>query len=296
MILTVCADTGSPGATTVATVLSVVGPAEPVLLLEGDPSGGDLAFRLRDPAGGLLAREPTVLSAAADAREGLPAGSLATYAQRTSLGVRVLLGAGSAESYAPMARLWPHVAAEAARWPGTVVADVGRLQPGNAAGPIAGASTGVLLVTRADAPEQLYHARDRAADLAARLGQGPHPHGGPGRSPLAVVVVCPSRVADRAVGEVRALLAADAATSTIPVAGYLAHDPGGVAALGEGALSRRLWGSDLIRSARGLVETLLQWWPDLLPAPTPVAPRQAGSPSMDESRSASPVPALGGLS
>ena len=261
MILATCADKRAPGATTLATALGVVWPAERVLL-EADPSGGDLAFRLRDRQGGELASEPTVMSLAADARERLPAGSLTGYAQQTSLGVPVLLGSLSAEGFEPMARLWPQVAAEARRWAGTVIADLGRLQLRNAAGPVAAAATAVLLVMRADTREDLYHGRDRAGELAGRLGQGPHD-----RSPLAVAVVCPSRDGRRAVGEVRQVLASQAATSTIPVLGFLAEDARGVAGLRAGELSRRLLGSELIRSARTLAETLLGWWPEFAAEP-----------------------------
>ena len=260
MILATCADKGSPGATTLATALGVVWPVERVLL-EADPSGGDLAFRLRDRHGRELASEPTVMSLAADARESLPAGSLTGYAQPTSLGVPVLLGPPSAEGFEPMARLWPPVAGEAQRWPGTVIADLGRLQLRHAAGPVAAAATGVLLVMRADTREDLYHGRDRVGELAGRLGQGPH-----GRSPLAVAVVCPARDGRRVVGEVRQVLASQAASSTIPVLGFLAEDTRGVAGLRAGELSRRLLGSELIRSARTLAETLLDWWPELTPA------------------------------
>lgn len=259
MIVTLCGDKGSPGVTTLATALAVVWPGER-LLLEADPAGGDLAFRLSNPAGGLLAADPSVLALAADAREQLPPGALAHYVQDTSLGVPVVLGGLSEQAFAPMARLWPQVAAQAGRWPGTVIADLGHLHESNAAAPVAAASGLVVLVTRADVPEALHHTRDRAGELAARLGQGPH-----GASRLSVVVVCPSVQADRAVSAVRQVLAADAGTSTVPMAGYVADDAGGVQALRAGLLSRRLWGSELIRSAKGLAQTLAAWCPALEP-------------------------------
>ena len=281
MIVAICADKHAPGATTLATALGVVWPVERVLL-EADPSGGDLAFRLRDAQRSELASEPTVMSLAADARESLPAGSLTGYAQQTSLGVPVLLGPLSAEGFEPMARLWPQVAAEAQRWPGTVIADLGRLQLRHAASPVAAAATAVLLVMRADTGEDLYHGRDRAGELAGRLGQGPH-----GRSPLAVAVVCQARDGRRAVGEVRQVLASHAATSTIPVLGFLAEDPRGVAGLRAGELSRRLLGSELIRSARTLAETLLGWWQEF----TPAAAAQPDSPEPTLSAAVAESPA-----
>ena len=86
------------------------------------------------------------------------------FAQDTSLGVPVVPGVLSAERFRALRSLWPRVAGELAAWPGTVIADLGRLQPGNPALPVAQASTAVLLLTRADL-EGLYHLRDRVAEL-----------------------------------------------------------------------------------------------------------------------------------
>jgi hypothetical protein len=293
MILAVCADKGSPGVTTLATALGVVWPIDRVVL-EADPSGGDLAFRLRSPRGQFLEPNRSVLDVAADAREGLPAGALARYAELTSLGVPVLKGRLSPEAFAPMARLWPRVATEAHSWPGTVIADLGRLQPGNAAGPVAGQATAVLLVTRLRV-EALYRVRDRAAELAARLGQGHY-----GRSPLAVVVVCPPRSHSSAVRQVQQVLAVEGPTSTIPVAGFVAEDPRGVETLWSPQPSKRLLGTELMRSVHTLAETLLAWWPQFHAGPpaqrsgptTVEAPPSGGNDGTQRTPAAGPV--LGG--
>jgi hypothetical protein len=158
VIVAACSDKGSPGVTTVVTLLGLVWPNERVVA-EMDPAGTDLALRLR------LGPEPTVLALAADARSGLPGGVL-RYAQPTALGVPVVVGAETAERFGPMARLWPQVAAESARWPGTVLADVGRMQPGNPALAVAQAATVVLVVARATV-EGLHHLRHRVTELAA---------------------------------------------------------------------------------------------------------------------------------
>jgi len=257
MILALCADKGSPGVTVTAMALAAVWPGERVLL-EADPSGGDLALRLRSPADGELAVSPAVTSLAADAREGIAGGALTRYAQPTALGFPVLVGPPSAEGMEPVARLWPLVASAAHTWPGTVIADLGRLQLRNSASPLAAAATTVLLLTRAAAREDLYHVRERASELAGRLGQGPH-----GRSPLAVVVLCLSAEAGHAVAQVRQVLASEATTSTVPVAGAIAVDRRAVEAL-RGMPSRRLQGSDLLRSARVVAETVIGWFPELV--------------------------------
>ena len=259
MIVSVCADKGAPGVSELATVLGLVWPG-PRLVLEADCSGGDLAFRLTHADGDrLLDTHPSVLSLAADARGALPDGGVLRYTQPTSLGVPVLAGGLSAEGFGAMARLWPRVAELAAGWDGTVIADLGRFQPGDPATPIAKASTVVLLLARPDLAG-LYHLRDRVAELAATSGDPAAE-----RNPVAVVVRAPAGNAGKAsVVQVRQLLAA--AGSPIPVVGLFADDPAGIALLRAGQLSRRLLGSELVRSGQALAQTVLSWWPQLLPA------------------------------
>jgi MinD-like ATPase involved in chromosome partitioning or flagellar assembly len=247
VIVAACSDKGSPGVTTLVTVLGLVWPYERVVA-EMDPAGTDLALRLG------LAPEPTVLALAADARAALPDG-LTRYAQPTALGVPVVTGAETAERFGPMARLWPQVAAESERWSGTVLADLGRMQPGNPALAVARAATVVLVVARPTV-EGLHHLRHRVIELAAAVGSADGV-----RSRLAVVMVCPSRRGDAVTGQVRRML--DAVGSPVPVAGYLAEDPTAVAALWSGGVTKMVTRSPLLRSARTLGETLLGRWPEL---------------------------------
>ena len=256
MIVSVCADKGAAGVSELATVLGLVWPG-PRLVLEADCSGADLPFRLTHGDGDrLLDAHPSVLSLAADARGALPDGGVLRYTQPTSLGLPVLPGALSAEGFAAMARLWPRVAELAAGWDGTVIADLGRFQPGDPAAPVAKASTVLLLLARPDLAG-LHHLRDRVAELAATYGDPAAE-----RNPVAVVVRAPVGHAGKtAVGQVRQLL--EAAGSPISVVGVFADDPAGVALLHAGQLSRRLLGSELVRSGRLLAETVVSWWPQL---------------------------------
>lgn len=258
MIVSVCADKGTPGVTTLATVLAMLWPTERVLL-EADCSGGDLAFRLRHADGDrLLDPQPSVLALAADARGPLPTGGLLSYAQPTTLDLPAIPGALSPEAYAPMNRLWPQVAQATADWTGTAIADVGRLHPGDPALPVAKESVAVLLLARPDL-EGLYRLRDRLTELAGKLGDPSRD-----RSPVAVVVRArPGKEAKAAIGQVQQLL--EAAGSPIRVLGVFADDPDGVAVLRAGELSRRLLGSELVRSGRALVEAVLSRWPQLQP-------------------------------
>jgi len=257
VIVSVCADKGSPGVTDLATVLGLVWPGARVLL-EADCAGADLSFRLRHADGDrLLDAQPSVLSLAADSRGPLPEGGLGRYAQPTTLGVPVVPGALSAEGFGPMAPLWPRIADVAATSEGTAIADLGRYQPGNVAAPVARVSTAVLLLARPDLAG-LYHLRDRVGELAASLGDPAQE-----RSPVAVVVRARAGTTGRAaVEQVQQVL--EAAGSPVPVAGLFAEDPVAIALLREGVATRRLLGSDLVRSVRALTETVLGWWPQLL--------------------------------
>ena len=282
MIVSVCADKGSPGVSWTATTLGMVWPGERVLL-EADPSGGDAALRLRTPEGQLLPLQSGLRGLAVDARSGNLPTSLLDYAHQTSLGLPVIPATDMrTEDFALIARHWPAVATAVDRWPGAVIADLGRLQEASSAGPVAAASRTVLLVARCT-PEGLYHLRERAGALAARLGQGAH-----GRSPLAVAIICPARRHLARLRDVKELLAAEASTSTIPVAGWIAEDERSVQALRDGQLAKKLLGGDLIASARELTQTLLAWWPPIdsataqaVPSQAPMAPATRGAPRMD---------------
>jgi hypothetical protein len=284
MIITVCADKGSPGVSWTATVLGMVWPGERVLL-EADPSGGDAVLRLRTPEGQLLPPKYGLRGLAVDARSGNLPASLLSYAHQTSLGMPVIPATDMrTEDFALIARQWPAVATAVDRWPGAVIADLGRLQEDSSAGPVAAASRIVLLIARC-APEGLYHLRERASALAARLGQGAH-----GRSPLAVAIICPTRQRTTRLRDVKELLAAEASTSTIPVAGWIAEDERSVQALRDGHVTKQLLGGDLLASARELTQTLLAWWPptdhataQAPPPQSPVAPAARGAPRMDVS-------------
>ena len=270
MIVSVCADKGSPGVSWTATVLGMVWPGERVLL-EADPSGGDAALRLRTPEGQLLPPRPGLRGLAVDARSGNLPTSLLDYAHQTSLGVPVIPATDMrTEDFALIARQWPAVATAVDRWPGTVIADLGRLQEDSSAGPVAAASRIVLLVARST-PEGLYHLRERAGALVARLGQGAH-----GRSSLAVAIICPAWQRSARLRDVKQLLAAEASTSTIPVAGWIPDDERSVQALRDGRVTKKLLGGDLLGSARELAQTLLAWWPPTDSA-TAEAPPSAAS-------------------
>ena len=254
MIVGVCSDKGSPGVTTLAVALGLVWPGEQCLVVECDPSGGVLSFRMQHAElGGLLRPEPTVASLAAVVRRGLPADGLRQFCQTTTMGVSVIPGPLTAQRWVPLRGLWPQIAQVLADWPGTVIADLGRLQPGHAALPVAQAATSVLLVGNADA-EGLFGLRDRAATLAHVLGD-------PARERPSVGVVVTDAPLHRGAAVKAAGQMLAAAGSPVPVAGFLAQDPAAAQRLWAGEVNRKLAKSELISSARALAETVIGWWP-----------------------------------
>lgn len=257
MILGVCSDKGSPGASTLAVALGLVWPGDRGVA-ECDPSGGVLTFRMRHAtSGGSLEPEPTVASMAAAARMGVSTEGIRRFCQDTSLGVPVMPGPLTAARWVPVRGLWPQIAQELQGWSGTVVTDLGRMQPGNAALPVAQAATAVLLLGRGDA-EGLYGLRERAASLAHVLGDPNRD-----RPSVAVVVTGPPSARREATKAVTNMLAA--AGSPVPVVGFFAHDPSGAARLWAGEVTKKLARSELIGSAQALAETVISWWPEFSP-------------------------------
>ena len=253
MIVAVGADKGAPGVTTAALALGMVWPTDRVVL-EADPSGADLPFRLRVPGGGRLAPQCSVTELANGARMG-SAEPVSAYAQDTTLGVAVVPGALGPETFRGTGNLWPRIAALAAAWPGTVIADLGRVQPGHPALPLARLAVGMVLLGR-PTPADLFRLRARVGELAASLGDPSR-----ARSPLAVVMVCPAREHGRVVVDVTAMLTA--ARIPVPVAGCLAWDPPAAAALQAGELPGRARRRGLIASARSVAQALFGLWPEL---------------------------------
>jgi hypothetical protein len=254
VIIAVGSDKGSPGATTLATVLGMLWPGERVVC-ELDARGADLPYRMRAAGGGPLAASPSVATLAVDSRPGAGVRSLLMYAQLTAAGVPVITGEVSAHRFANLAGHLPAIGDAFAAWPGTVIADLGCLQPANPALRLARLATVVVLVTRADT-ESLGHLRDRVEELSAQVG-GPHLL----RSPVAVAVRASRSEAGTAVSRVERLLGSIG--SPVPVIGAVPDDPTTVAGLYSGSLPTRTQRSGLLVSVRELAERLQVMWPEL---------------------------------
>jgi MinD-like ATPase involved in chromosome partitioning or flagellar assembly len=266
-----CADKGSPGVTTTALALAATWP-RPVGLAELDPSGGDLALRLTDPAGRhALAARPNLLSWAAAVRISPAPRLLWEHCQTAVGGLAVLPGLAGAEQAAGLNTLWPELAAALRSTAGRdVLADLGRLLPDSPALPVLAAADLAVVVTAATL-EGLVHTRDRVASLISNRPA----FGGPS---VAVVVVGRDRDGPAAVEAVRAVLDRDGLPAR--VAGLLAIDANAVAAMHRGDRSARFGLSLLSRTARQVGSVLAAGLPALPPgadaasgaAPTPARP------------------------
>jgi hypothetical protein len=230
-LLALAAAKASPGVTTTTVALAAVWPRpRAVLVVEGDPAGGDLAARF-----GLRA-EPGLVTLAAARRGTATAATVAAHAQALPGGLRVVAGPPAAEqATAALGLLGPELLAGLAGLDGVdVLADLGRLDPSSPTLAAARAADLLVLVTRPVLAE-LQHLAYRAAALrqACRalalivVGAGPYPP-----------------------GEVAGALG-------VEVVGVLPADPRGAGLLGGvpagGAGLRR---APVVRAARTMVDAL----------------------------------------
>lgn len=240
---------GSPGVTSTALALAAAWP-RPVVLLETDPAGGDLAYRCNAAHGGPLAPHKGLLKLAASVRAGVTAAeSVNAQAERLACGVDVIQGVTSAAQGRGIARLWPMIAAACVSVEHDVIADVGRLDRTTPVMDLVREATAVLMVTtRALGP--VMQLTDGLQDLMPALAE-----------PRAVSVV-PILVVDDSRLEQDCMDLDDllhrAGLPTRPTRG-LAYDPRALARLEDGEhVDRRLARSLLLRSVKTIVSDLLE--------------------------------------
>jgi hypothetical protein len=192
--------------------------------------------------------------------------------------VPVIPGALSAEAFAPMRSLWRAVAREAADWSGTVIADMGRLQPGHTALPIVQAADAVVLLARPTV-DGLYHLRDRVTELAYLLGDPARPD----TRVMVGILVAPKQERN-ALAQVRMML--EAIGSPVQAAA-VSEDSRTVQALLSARLDRRADKMPLLTSAADLAEALFAAFPRLS------GPRQAAEAGPGNVASGAAVPPAG---
>jgi hypothetical protein len=166
MLVAVASVKGSPGATASALTLAAAWP-RPVVLLEADPSGGDLAYRCTAAGGGPPSADRGLLGLAAAVRSGEPGqGLLVRQAQPLACGVSLIQGVTSAAQGRGLASLWQSIA-EACLTAGVdVLVDVGRLERTSPVMPLVQAASLLLPVTTR-ALDSVMHLANGLPDLMA---------------------------------------------------------------------------------------------------------------------------------
>ncbi len=264
---------GSPGVTTTAAAMAAAATAagRRTLLVELDPSGGDLRLLSAEPAAA-----PNLVHAAGELRHaGGVAAALDGQAVEVVPGVRGLLApAGADEAGAVVSSIGDRWAPALRAFDGTVIVDAGRWSPRQGtAGRIRGADV-VGLVCRATAVS-VEHARHLVVTVRQVAQQ-----------PVAAVVVGRRPYAPEVV----------AAALDLPLAGEISWDVRGEAALlAKGAVPGGVR-SKLVRSAaRGLagLEAVLPARHVALAATSAPAPGAAAVPAPPPPPPSAEVPAEG---
>jgi MinD-like ATPase involved in chromosome partitioning or flagellar assembly len=245
-LIVLASDKGSPGVTTTAITLAAVWPRR-ALLAELDPSGGDVALRLRGPRGAPLSPEIGLISMAVGARRGSHPEQVFEHVQRLDGGLEVIVGLTTGEQGSGLAGLWGPVGEVLDQAPGVdVIADCGRLYSGSPAADVLASAAAVVLVTRPSI-DAVAHLRARAGSVLRELDRRP------GRPPRVFVVVVTSPRDDNSPQQIEQVLRQ--AGLPVPVLGRVALDPKGAGML-SGEWVGRLDKSLLVRSTRDIAGQL----------------------------------------
>ncbi|GAW48037.1 uncharacterized protein PD653_1063 [Nocardioides sp. PD653] len=229
--------------TSTALALAAVWP-RPVVLLEADLAGGDLAYRCRAAPGGPIPAAKGLLRLAAAVRGGVPDGHpILEEAELLGCGASLVPGVSSSAQARGLSGLWSSIAAACTAAEVDVIADLGRLDRASAHLPLAQAST-YLLPVLSTSLESVMHLTDGLQDLMGALAQ----HGAESVMP---VLVGPDARAARDRADLDELLGKAGlptlATRSMP------HDPRALARLEQGErASGRLGRTLLLRAAKAM--------------------------------------------
>lgn len=190
MLVAVCSAKGSPGATSLALATTAAWPVSGAVLLEADPSGADLAFRVRHASGREVAATPNTLGLATAVRGGSLDGIadphvLEEYAQPLACGVHLVPGVAAPAQARGLGSLWPRIAQAAAGAAGDVVADLGRVQQTDPTISLVAAASALVVVCEPSL-ESVAHARALIVDVASTP-----PPGTPAGARVGGRLVCP---------------------------------------------------------------------------------------------------------
>jgi hypothetical protein len=233
---------GSPGVTSAALVLAAAWP-RPVVLLEADPSGGDLAYRCRSASGGPLSTSPSILGFVSAARKDRVT-SLRGWTQRLGCGVDVVPGINVPSQARGMADLWAPLTSAARSSDIDVIVDVGRLgrdSPTAALVDVADVQGAVLTPTL----DSVMHTRELLKDIGPSAGGHTVP-----------LVVGRARTASADRQDVDEVMGQEGLI--LDRSAHLPLDHPGLSALENGASSTgRVRTSHVVRAARAFAQGLL---------------------------------------
>ncbi len=219
---------GSPGTTTTAQLLAALWP-RPVLLVDADTDGGDIALRLLREDGAPVDRNRGLLSLLALARREMSPSVLVEHAQVLRGGTELISGLAGPDQAGAAQLLWDNLGrAFAGSTTHDVLLDCGR---------VSSASPHLQLVQHADlllsvlrpTVSGIIHTRERLTDLSRVLGSG-------GPAPRVRVIVIGDGKKDRDVSGAATLLQRD--LPGVEVVGVLADDAEGASVLSGLELSR----------------------------------------------------------
>lgn len=249
MLVAICSAKGAPGVTSTALTLAAAWP-RPVVLLEADPAGGDLAYRCRAAAGGPVFATPNLVALAAAVRGGVPSPRvLGENAQRLVCGVDLVQGVTAPAQGRGLGSLWSALAEACTAADVDVIADLGRLDRAGAALPIAEAADCVLPVA-ATSLESVMRLREQLRELVGALNAHRV-------ATVVPIIVGADTHSERDCAQLDELLTA--AGLPVQPSAHLPYDPKALARLEAGEpATGRLGRTLLVRAARTVTGTLLQ--------------------------------------
>ena len=270
-LVTVMSAKGAPGASTTAMLVAALWPQD-TLLVDADPSGGDIALRLPRLDGRALDRDRGLLSLLPLARRGVTPELVREHSQTALGGQRVLAGLAGPEQSRAVGPLWVTLAEAFARLPGAdVVVDAGQVHSQAPHLALVHHADALLVVYRPTAWSVL-HTRRRLEALADHLSESPTRVGLVGIADAKDKADCTAAVATIR-GDWR----------WVQDLGVVAHDPKAVVMF-EGGEVYRPERSLLARSGRALADATYAELAPLRPVPAaePAAGPAAGPAAASE--------------
>jgi hypothetical protein len=170
MLIALASVKGSPGVTSTALALAAAW-TRPVVLLEADLAGGDLAYRCRAAHGGPVHPTKGLLQVASAVRGGMPdPAAVSDQAQLLACGVHLVQGLTTAAQARGLVALWSPIAQACTAAEVDVIADLGRLDRSSPVMPMAQAAS-YLVPVASTSLESVMHLTEGLNDVLGGLAQ-----------------------------------------------------------------------------------------------------------------------------